>query len=472
MKKILVPFVIVLLLMACKKDMTLGKASYTSEDVNAWIYNSMNNYYLWNTNMPKISATNLNDNPMNYFYSILYDYGNTDRFSWIDSSATNLVNNLNGINTVLGIKYSIFYTDNTQANIAFVIAYVLKGSPAEKAGLKRGDIILKVDDKTITPSNYASILQNETLKLGMGSYLNGVFTNTGTNASLTKIKLQTNPILKDTIFKWGGKKVGYLAYSQFIGYVKDTSTGKEYDFDDSLRNVFGRFKTGAVNELVIDLRYNGGGYVSSSDLMTNLIVKDLTARVGTVMNKKVYNATYTEALNKSSGSSAFNTNFKLESNNLGTLTRVFFLVSNSSASASELVINNLKPFMDVILVGEHTYGKNVGSFTITDSKNRWNYGLQPITFKIANAKDESNYGTKEGFLPNIAVKDNLLPYKQLGDPYETVLNKALLFISPVAFQPFSASGTTPVTKATLFQNKAVSDNIKMDRQDMWMKPNL
>jgi hypothetical protein len=329
-----------------------------------------------------------------------------------------------------------------------------------------------VDDKTITPSNYASILQNETARLGMASYAGGIFTSTGTSISITKVKMQTDPILKDTIIKWGGKKVGYLAYRQFIGYVKDSITGKEYDFDDSLRNIFGRFKSGGANELVIDLRYNGGGYVSSSDLMTNLIVKDLAAKVGTVMNKKVYNATYTEALKKSSGSSAFNTNFKFENNNLGTLNRVFFLISNSSASASELVINNLKPFMDVILVGEHTYGKNVGSFTLTDSKNRWNYGLQPITFKIANAKDESNYGTKDGFLPNIAITDNVLPFKQLGDPYETVLNKALLFISPTAFQPFSASGNTPQTKATLFQNKAVSDNIKMDRQDMWMKPNL
>ncbi|MGI9137875.1 MAG: S41 family peptidase [Sediminibacterium sp.] len=461
MKKILVPIVFIFLLMSCKKDVTVSNSSSLSEDVNTWIYNTMSYYYLWSPNMPKIATTNLKDNPMNYFYTILYEYPNTDRFSWIDSSASNLTNQLNGINTVLGIKYSIFFTDNTQANMAFVIAYVLKESPAEKAGLKRGDIILKVDDKLITPTNYASILQNETLKLGLGSYASGVFAITGNSVSVTKVQLQTNPILKDTIIKWGGKKVGYLAYIQFLS-----------SFDDSLRNVFGRFKSGGINELVVDLRYNGGGYVSSSDLMTNLIVKDLAAKVGTVMNKKVYNATYTDELNKSSGSSAFNTNFKLEANNLGTLTRVFFLVSNSSASASELVINNLRPFMDVVLVGEHTYGKNVGSFTLTDSKNRWNYGLQPITFKIANAKDESNYGTKDGFLPNIAITDNILPFKQLGDPYETVLNKALLYISPVAFQPFSASGTSTVNKATLFQNKAVSDNRIMDRQDMWIKPNL
>ena len=95
--------------MACKKDVTVSNSGTASEDVNTWIYNSMSYYYLWNTNMPKISATNLKDNPMNYFYSILYDYRNTDRFSWIDSSASNLADGINGNIKVLGIKYSIFY---------------------------------------------------------------------------------------------------------------------------------------------------------------------------------------------------------------------------------------------------------------------------------------------------------------------------------------------------------------------------
>ena len=458
MKKILTPFVFVLLLMACKKDVPVNNAGTASEDVNTWIYNSMNYYYLWNTNMPKISATNLKDNPMKYFYSILYDYGNSDRFSWIDSSATNLANQLNGINTVLGIKYSIFYTDNTQANIAFVIAYVLKGSPAEKAGLKRGDIILKVDDKTITPSNYASILQNETLKLGLGSYAAGVFASTGVSASLTKVELQTNPILKDTIIKWGGKKVGYIAYIQFLS-----------SFDDSLRNVFGRFKSGGVNELVIDLRYNGGGYVVSSDLLTSLIVKDLPSKVGTVMSKKVYNNAYTAVLRKEANSDQyFLTNFKAESANLGKLNRVFILTSPGTASASELVINNLKPFMDVILIGEHTFGKNVGSFTITDSKKRWSFGLQPITFKTVNARDESNYGTVNGFLPDYLVKDNVIPFKPFGDPSETYFGKALSIISPVAYKA-NALEWRPTPRATQVNTLPLGDSRIMDRKEMWIE---
>jgi C-terminal processing protease CtpA/Prc len=461
MKKLLIALSFIILIASCKKEVTTitdNSGGVANTDVNTWIYQTMNYYYLWSSNMPKISSTNLNDRPMNYFYTILNDYGNTDRFSWIDSSSTNLTNQLNGINTVLGIKYSIFYVDNTQVNLAFVIAYVLKGSPAEKAGLKRGDIILKVDDQNITMGNYGSIMQNQTLKLGMGTYTAGVFSANGIANTITKIELQTNPILKDTVIKWGGRKVGYMAYIQFLS-----------SYDDSLRAVFGRFKNAGINELVIDLRYNGGGYVTSSDLLTDLIVKDLAGKVDKIMNKKVYNDTYTAELNKTYGSSAFNTNFKMEANNISTLSRVFILTSNGTASASELVINNLKPFMDVILVGEHTYGKNVGSFTLTDSKNRWSYGLQPITFKIANSLNESNYGTKDGFLPNVTVVDNVLPFKQLGDPYETVLYKALFQISPVAFVPFGAQGIANETKATLQSARAISDNPKMDRIDMWMK---
>jgi len=462
MKKILFALSLIMLIASCKKDVTTitdNSGGVANTDVNTWIYQTMNYYYLWSSNMPKITSTNLNDRPMNYFYTILNDYGNTDRFSWIDSSATNLTNQLNGINTVLGIKYSIFYVDNAQVNLAFVIAYVLKGSPAEKAGLKRGDIILKVDDQNITMGNYGSILQNQTLKLGMGTYAAGVFSTNGIANTITKIEMQTNPILKDTVIKWGGRKVGYMAYIQFLS-----------SYDDSLRAVFGRFKNTGIDELVIDLRYNGGGYVTSSDLLTDLIVKDLAGKVDKLMNKKVYNDTYTAELNKSYGASAFNTNFKMEANNISTLNRVFILTSNGTASASELVINNLKPFMDVILVGEHTYGKNVGSFTLTDSKNRWSYGLQPITFKIANSLNESNYGTKDGFLPNVNVVDNVLPFKQLGDPYETVLYKALFQISPVAFVPFGAQGIANETKATLQSARSISDNPKMDRIDMWMKP--
>jgi len=470
LKKLLIGFLIIGILSCNKTVTTLPETvvkpgvdnstltKYTNADINTWIHENMSAYYLWPDKMPALANTNTGSNPMDYFYSILYDYKTTDRFSWIDSSSTNLINQLNGINTVLGIRVTAFYTDDTKTNVALVLAYVLKGSPAEKSGLKRGDIILSVDDKVITASNYNSALQNQTLKLGLGDYNNKVFSSSGKSVTVTKVELQTNPILKDTVINWAGKKVGYFAYLQFLS-----------SFDDSLRAVFGRFKQQGVNELVIDLRYNGGGYVSSSDLLTNLMVKDIASRVDKVMNKRQYNDAYTKEVIKQSGASALVTNFKMESNNIGSLNRVFFLTSTGTASASELIINNLKPFMNVILIGEHTYGKNVGSFTITDNTKRWNYGLQPITFKIVNALDQSDYGTVNGFLPDYSLADDVLPYKLLGDPSETYLNKALNIIGPVAYKT-NAIGNKPVSRANKLQAASISDNPIQDKLDMFDKP--
>jgi hypothetical protein len=470
-KKLLIGFLIIGI-MACNKTVTTipetpvapvvdntTVTKITNADINTWIHENMSAYYLWPDKMPALAKTNTSSNPMDYFYSILYEYKTTDRFSWIDSSSANLINQLNGINTVLGIRVSAFYTDDTKVNVALVIAYVLKGSPAEKNGLKRGDIILSVDDKTVTSSNYSTALQNQTLKLGLGAYNNKVFSSTGKTVTVTKVELQTNPILQDTVINWAGKKVGYFAYLQFLS-----------SFDDSLRAVFGRFRDKGVNELVIDLRYNGGGYVSSSDLLTNLMVKDLASKVDKVMNKRLYNDAYTKEVIKQYGASALVTNFKMESSNIGSLSRVFFLTSTGTASASELIINNLKPFMNVILIGEHTYGKNVGSFTITDNAKRWNYGLQPITFKILNALDQSDYGTVNGFLPDYAVTDDVLPYKLLGDPTETYLNKALSIIGPVAYKANAIGSLRPVSRANKLQAASLSDNPIQDKFDMFDKP--
>jgi C-terminal processing protease CtpA/Prc len=464
MKKILFILALSAVFFACKKETETPKETPPSASANPntapnkWIHEVMSYYYLWSDSMPIISKTDTIAKPTDYFYTLLAS-SKTDRFSWIDESVTNLQNQLNGISTVLGVKNNAFYTDETRTNLAFVIAYVLKGSPAEKAGLKRGDIILKVDNQTITNSNYTTILANQTLKLELGDFVGGAFVSNGRSVNVTKVELQTNPILADTIIAWSGKKVGYLAYSQFL-----TS------FDDSLRAIFGRFKAAGVNELVLDFRYNGGGYVVSSDLITNLTVKDATAKVGKLMNKKVYNKTYSAYLAKTySDSSAFVTKFKSEPNNLGTLTRVFVLTAGNTASASELVINNLKPFMDVILIGENTYGKNVGSFTITDPNKRWDYGLQPITFLTENANKESNYGTVDGFTPNYKIADNLLPYKALGNPGETYLSKALSLIGNVAYQPSSTERTQKYTR-TLASKESFSDNKWLDRKEMWMDP--
>lgn len=380
--------------------------------VNNWIYDNMKYWYLWTDKMPEKAKTNLNQNPDDYFYTLLNDYPNTDRFSWIQKSSDELTASLNGINKVFGMKYSTYYLDNNQKNVGFFVTYVIKGSPAEKAGLKRGDIILTINGTQLDVDNYRTLPTVETATFGLGKVSNGVFSLSGSTVQVTKAEVQDNPVHYWTVIEKGNKKIGYLVYSQFIS-----------TFDNNLRQVFGEFKSKGVNELVLDLRLNPGGYISSADLMASLIVKNLNT------NNVIHSDEWNANVSKDRPGYLAPTKFKDEANNLGTLNRLFVLTSTGTASASELVINGLRPYMDVILIGDHTYGKNVGSVTLQDSQKRWKWGMQPIVLKTVNSKGESNYGTKDGFPANYAVKDNVIPYKAWGDESETLLKKAIELIT-------------------------------------------
>jgi hypothetical protein len=451
---------ITLFFYACSKeivfaDSSLIGATASNEEVNTWIYKTMSEYYLWSDSMPSKDVTNLSLAPMDYFYTVLYKYKNVDRFSWIDANSVNLINKLNGINTMLGIKVNMFTNTAIADRNVFVIACVFKDSPADTAGLKRGDIIMSVNGSAITSTNYATILNDQELILGMGKLNGSTFEPlpVSLNKKITKRTVQVKPILNETILDYGSKKIGYFAYLQFLK-----------DFDNELRAVFSRFKIAGINELVIDLRYNGGGYVSSSDLLTNLIVNP--SNVGKIMNKKVFNKTIPADYKTDSV-----TLFEGQADNIGNkLERVFVLTSNNTASASELIINNLKPYMEVILIGENTYGKNVGSNTLIDSKKRYPYGLQPITFKILNSAGQSDYGTVAGFTPQYVVMDTTLPYYQFGDPNETYLKKALTIVGVDLTNRISSLVRVKKIGFSRLQKMTISDNQELDRIDMWADP--
>jgi hypothetical protein len=148
-------------------------------------------------------------------------------------------------------------------------------------------------------------------------------------------------------------------------------------------------------------------------------------------NKK-YNAGLTdEILNAPDlGPGFLVSNFLNKTQNVGALIsgKVYVLTRNRTASASELLINGLKPYMDVVIVGDTTVGKNVGSFSLyeeNDPKNTW--GMQPIVVKIFNSLNQSDYS--EGFIPNVADDDNTLELLPLGDPNENLLSLALAEIN-------------------------------------------
>jgi C-terminal processing protease CtpA/Prc len=217
--------------------------------------------------------------------------------------------------------------------------------------------------------------------------------------NLTAAEYLENPIFVDSVYAVGGKKIGYLSNNSFLG-----DTVKTYN---EFQRIFNRFASQNINDLIVDLRYNGGGYVTVQEKLANYLIN--VAGNGEIMMKQQYNDKY----------SRYNetTNFrKLGKLNLN---RIFFIVSNNTASASELLINNLKPYMDVKLIGSSkTYGKPVGYFNIPVGSEWY---IFPVSFRTTNKNGEGNYFN--GIALNAQVADGL--DKDWGDLNESLLATAV-----------------------------------------------
>ena len=211
----------------------------------------------------------------------------------------------------------------------------------------------------------------------------------------------------DSIYTAGTKKAGYLVFNSFLG---DTT-----QIYNDFNRVFNRFAQEGVNEVIIDLRYNGGGYVTVQEKLANYLIN--AAYTGQVMMTEKFNDKNTRYNNT--------TRFK----KLGSLnlSRIFFIVSSSTASASELLINNLKPYMDVRLVGpSKTHGKPVGYFPIAVGE----WYVFPVSFRTVNKNGEGNYFS--GFTRTNSAADGI--DKDWGDRNETSLATILNGFSSGAFR--------------------------------------
>lgn len=456
---------------SCKKDTveptttTTGTTTTTATSPNAaansWVYDQLKDWYLWSDKLPAKDKTDLtlvtgkdgeDDIKKYYFYSLLNDYPNTDRFSWIRENITDLTNSLSGVSTSFGFSRTAVYLDNTQTNVVFFISNVITNSPADKAGLKRGDIVLTINGTQINGTNYATLISsNETATFGLAEFKNGTYVLSGKTITATKAVVQNDPVQFWKVIEKGNKKIGYLLYTQFLGA-----------YDEKLKQVFAEFKTKGVNELVLDLRTNGGGLIASADLLSSLIVKNPNAN--NVIHQDEWNANVKAKYPTVSNP----TKFTVQANNLN-LDRLVVLTSNGTASASELVINSLRPYMDVVIIGQNTYGKNVGSITIKDDQTpaRWAWGMQPIVLRTVNSKGESAYGTKTGFTPNYVVSDNVYPFKPWGDESETLLKKALEVITGVVVPAEASVNRSYRTMGTAILEENISDNPADNRKDMF-----
>ncbi|MCL2651360.1 MAG: S41 family peptidase [Candidatus Azobacteroides sp.] len=437
---------------SCKEESAEQKVLKSNNYVNNWMYGEMDFYYLWNDYLPAKPDYNLN--PNDFFQSICYWYDkNTnpegDRFSWIQENYVDLMNMLTGISSdEIGFELMLYYL-NQQKDIVGEIQYVKKNTPAQQAGLKRGQFFSKINGTALNESNYGDLLFN--LKGNFSITLhdieakNGslIFTDTIEKNISTISNYADDPVFLDTIYSVNNKNIGYLVYNFFADDPNDNS--KKYDVE--LANVFSNFKQKNITDLIVDLRYNSGGSLESAVDLASMLVKNRSTKE--VFLRGEYNSILTKAIVQQEGESALYSYFvdtianknKQALPNVGDLLQnLVILTGPYTASASEMVINGLKPYMNVTLLGDTTIGKNVGSITIYDekntNKNKW--GIQPIITKLYNSANQSDFTA--GFIPNILDQDDYYPKYDLGDLREGMLNNAIGYITDSSSPELKSSG--------------------------------
>jgi carboxyl-terminal processing protease len=417
------------LLISCRET-TIDPAATDAtpeREVNEWVLSNMKTWYYWNDKLP--AAPNFSLAPSPFFESLLYRFDATlrpdgDRFSWIQESADELKASLSGESKSTGMEFRIVRYTSGSDDLFGIVTYTQPNSPAASAGFKRGDYFTRVNGQKLTVANYFNLLYTgegqKTFTVGTlndaGQIVDGTLTR-----DITPTTIQANPVYFDTLITNGSKRIGYVVYHQFIP-GPNGSTVKTYD--QQLDNIFANFKSAGVNELIIDFRYNRGGYVSSARNLASLIARGVTAN--DIFSIKEYNKIITPQLEKEYGKDFFADKFMTKSQNVGSnLNRVFILTSASTASASELLINGLKPYMGVVVVGLRTTGKNVGSITISDDKKKIKWGIQPIVSKSFNSQRQSDY--TNGFKPDFEKSEGSRLYAY-GDARDPLLGEALFQI--------------------------------------------
>ena len=317
--------------------------------------------------------------------------------------------------------------DGTASNTYLFVLFTDKNSPAGQAGVTRGMQITSINGNDVSydgsnGTNVNNVINavyydpsaTFTFKKPDGS----TFTTT-----LSKAVYNIDPVLFDSVYTVGSKKVGYFVFNSFAAV--DNCNGPTFTRQE-LSRVFNKFQSAGISDLIVDLRYNGGGSVGTAEFLDSLIAPS------SVAGKEMYHYLYNDKLTAMESQVGLQNKVLFTGGGSLNLDHVFFIGTSHTASASELTINNLRPYMDVKLVGDTTYGKPVGFFTfhLTDYPNggtteNFLADLYAINFETRNANNQGGYFT--GMIPDAPAVD----YVDLawGDPNDDNLSQIFNFIS-------------------------------------------
>lgn len=425
---------------SCTEEKAENGRITTDEQYHANIFagTSLETFYYWNKEISNdLLRLNpeTNTDPITTVNEIRYHEGDTeiDRWTMLTDDFESFNSSLEGVYTTYGYQPITYLLDESTGQCVSAVAYVYQNSPAEKAGLKRGDIIYEIDGKPLTVNNYTDLFYSSQITLSLAAYDATINTIVPTEQTVTMqaVEMYENPILcYKTIDLDNGNKIGYLAYSSF-----DLNSIPE------LIEICKDFKAKGVKKLVLDLRYNGGGYVITENVLASMFAPQDVVDSKAIFEKEDYN----ELLTASGWSSVtrFTTTFNYESVGLNVSTEganiglehIYALIGPNTASASEALIGGLMPYMPITLIGEQSHGKYCTGIPLS-SKELYdmmeeatptaikNWGIYVMIGIYMNSKNETPC-MPNGLTPDIEAIDDPMQPVQLGDENEILLRAAL-----------------------------------------------
>lgn len=424
---------------SCRKnDVPAPSGPVTQQETNNWILEKMRTYYLWESTLPA-SATGTET--IAFFNSLKHP---ADRYSAI-YNAFDHGTIPRGMLRTFGMDYYIVQLP--QGVVAGIVNFVIPGTAAALNGLKRGDYFTRINGTRLTAANAAelgnALLQQNTAAVTLAKIPDGGLPEEKGSLRLENRTIVENPLYRSDIWTEGGKQVGYIFLNNFDDY-----------YNADILTAVRQLKAGGVSELILDLRYNPGGSVTAAALLSALTAPGIDEQkifvqyAGNVRQGS-QTRSFKELLATPSGNNKVIPFSELQPARLQ-LARVFVLSTGITASAAELLINNLKPYMDVVQIGHTSHGKDVGAVSIEDDRTprRIPWVLLPVTFRLANANGEGNY--PQGIAPRYTVDEkSQLPLLPLGDKKDPLIAKALALITGNGRAESRADAAPPV----LFDSK-------------------
>lgn len=408
-------------LFSCKETESVRPSPVAKADPRDSVLFIARELYLWNTALPSSLKGTSYSTPAQVIdavrtYSPVNPFTgkNTDRWSFV-LSAQDYGNMASASSDDIGLGYR--FTADTDLRVREVDP----NSPAEKAGVKRGWQVLRINNIECKRDNIDAL--NAALANSSISYVFS-YTEAG-NAKTKEVTLTAAGYSSPTVsyakvIEQGGKKIGYLKFSTFFG-----------DAIKELDAAFATFQASGVQAVVIDLRYNGGGRVDIAEHLANLLAP--ASAKGKAMYTDTHNDKYS-VWNETA-------NFDTRPATLPTLQQVAFLTTSSAASASEMVINVLQPYLGdkLAVVGSATNGKPFGMYPIPimrkTERGEGEYYAAPLAVRSVNALGVGDY--INGIQPTVAATDDLT--KDFGDTEEASLKAALAWIGGAQIASVPAS---------------------------------